>query len=69
LTGTVPNRAPGLIFINQIREKNRSDVRQSGNHYRRPCLEVLILGARDIRRIAAIKEGDVMIGSRTKSKW
>ena len=48
--------------------EDRRHVRQSGNHHRRPGSEVLLLVRIDIRRIAAIKDGDVVIGYRTRVK-
>ena len=41
LTGVVSKSKTTLIFINQLREKNRRDVRQSRNHDRRSRAEVL----------------------------
>jgi hypothetical protein len=34
-----------VIFINQLRQKNRGFLRQSGNDDRRQCPEILRLGA------------------------
>jgi len=57
-----------LIFINQIREKIGVMVRQSGNHHRGARAEILRHRAAGHRRIAAIKDGDAVIGNRTKVK-
>ena len=43
LTGIISKSKTIVIFINQLREKGRRDVRQSGNHHRRPCAEILLL--------------------------
>ena len=69
LTGIVSKSNTCLIFINQIREKIGVMFGNPGNHHRGPGAEVLRQSIRaDIRRIAAIKEGDVVIGNRTKVK-
>src|SRR3979411_3244239 len=68
LTGTVSKSRTCLIFINQIREKigvmfGNPETTTGGK-----ALKFYSSVRIDIRRIAAIKEGDVMIGSRTKVK-
>ena len=68
LTGTVSKSRTCLIFINQIREKigvmfGNPETTTGGR-----ALKFYSSVRVDIRRIAAIKEGDVMIGSRTKVK-
>src|SRR3979411_2358668 len=68
LTGTVSKSRTCLIFINQIREKigvmfGNPETTTGGR-----ALKFYSAVRVDIRRIAAIKEGDVMIGSRTKVK-
>jgi recombination protein RecA len=68
LTGTVSKSHTCLIFINQIREKigvmfGNPETTTGGR-----ALKFYSSVRVDIRRIAAIKEGDVMIGSRTKVK-
>ena len=68
LTGTVSKSRTALIFINQIREKigvmfGNPETTTGGR-----ALKFYSSMRIDIRRIAAIKEGDVMIGSRTKVK-
>lgn len=42
LTGIISKTNCSVIFINQVRE-DRRHVWQSGDHYRRPCTEVLCL--------------------------
>jgi recombination protein RecA len=68
LTGTVSKSRTCLIFINQIREKIGvmfgNPETTTGGRALKFYLSVRI----DIRRIAAIKEGDVVTGSRTKIK-
>src|SRR6476619_7625369 len=68
LTGTVSKSRTCLIFINQIREKigvmfGNPETTTGGR-----ALKFYSSVRVDIRRIAAIKEGDMMIGSRTKVK-
>jgi recombination protein RecA len=68
LTGTVSKSRTCLIFINQIREKigvmfGNPETTTGGR-----ALKFYSSVRIDIRRIAAIKEGDVVIGSRTKVK-
>jgi recombination protein RecA len=68
LTGTVSKSNTCLIFINQIREKIGvmfgSPETTSGGR----ALKFYSSVRADIRRIAAIKEGDVVVGNRTKVK-
>src|SRR5881227_3528449 len=68
LTGTVSKSRTCLIFINQIREKigvmfGNPETTTGGR-----ALKFYASVRVDIRRIAAIKEGDVMTGNRTKVK-
>src|ERR1700752_4267970 len=68
LTGTVSKSRTCLIFINQIREKigvmfGNPETTTGGR-----ALKFYASIRVDIRRIAAIKEGDVVTGSRTKVK-
>ena len=68
LTGTVSKSRTALIFINQIREKigvmfGNPETTTGGR-----ALKFYSSVRIDIRRIAAIKEGDVVVGSRTKVK-
>ncbi len=68
LTGTVSKSRTCLIFINQIREKigvmfGNPETTTGGR-----ALKFYSSMRIDIRRIAAIKEGDQVIGSRTKVK-
>ena len=68
LTGTVSKSRTCLIFINQIREKigvmfGNPETTTGGR-----ALKFYSSVRVDMRRIAAIKEGDVMTGSRTKVK-
>src|SRR3974390_2833035 len=68
LTGTVSKSRTSLIFINQIREKIGV---MFGNPETTPggrALKFYSSVRIDIRRIAAIKEGDVVTGNRTKVK-
>ncbi len=68
LTGTVSKSRTCLIFINQIREKigvmfGNPETTTGGR-----ALKFYSSVRVDIRRIAAVKEGDVVVGSRTKVK-
>src|SRR5437868_7091419 len=68
LTGTVSKSRTCLIFINQIREKigvmfGNPETTTGGR-----ALKFYSSVRIDIRRIAAIKDGDAVIGSRTKVK-
>ncbi len=68
LTGTISKSRTCLIFINQIREKigvmfGNPETTTGGR-----ALKFYSSVRIDIRRIAAIKEGDVVMGSRTKVK-
>jgi recombination protein RecA len=68
LTGTVSKSRTALIFINQIREKigvmfGNPETTTGGR-----ALKFYSSVRIDIRRIAAIKEGDAVTGNRTKVK-
>jgi len=68
LTGTVAKSRTCLIFINQIREKigvmfGNPETTTGGR-----ALKFYSSVRVDIRRIAAVKEGDAVVGSRTKVK-
>jgi recombination protein RecA len=68
LTGTVSKSRTCLIFINQIREKigvmfGNPETTTGGR-----ALKFYSSVRIDIRRIAAIKDGDAVVGSRTKVK-
>src|SRR5215467_9869770 len=68
LTGTVSKSRTCLIFINQIREKigvmfGNPETTTGGR-----ALKFYSSVRVDIRRIAAIKDGDTVVGSRTKVK-
>src|ERR1700731_4349695 len=68
LTGSVSKSNTCLIFINQIREKigvmfGNPETTTGGR-----ALKFYSSVRVDIRRIAAVKEGDVVVGSRTKVK-
>ncbi len=68
LTGTVSKSRTCLIFINQIREKigvmfGNPETTTGGR-----ALKFYSSVRVDIRRIGAVKEGDVVVGSRTKTK-
>jgi recombination protein RecA len=68
LTGTVSKSNTCLIFINQIREKigvmfGNPETTTGGR-----ALKFYASVRLDIRRIAAIKDGDAVVGNRTKIK-
>ena len=68
LTGIVSKSRTCLIFINQIREKigvmfGNPETTTGGR-----ALKFYSSVRIDIRRIAAIKEGDLVVGSRTRVK-
>jgi recombination protein RecA len=68
LTGAVSKTRTCLIFINQIREKigvmfGNPETTTGGK-----ALKFYSSMRIDIRRIGAVKEGDVVVGSRTKVK-
>ena len=68
LTGAVSKSRTALIFINQIREKigvmfGNPETTTGGR-----ALKFYSSVRIDIRRIAAVKEGDQVVGSRTKVK-
>ena len=68
LTGTVSKSRTSLIFINQIRDKigvmfGNPETTTGGR-----ALKFYSSVRIDIRRIGAVKEGDVIVGSRTKVK-
>jgi recombination protein RecA len=68
LTGTVAKSRTCLIFINQIREKigvmfGNPETTTGGR-----ALKFYSSVRIDIRRIGAVKEGEVVVGSRTKVK-
>jgi recombination protein RecA len=68
LTGTVSKSRTCLIFINQIREKigvmfGNPETTTGGK-----ALKFYSSMRIDIRRIGAVKEGDIVVGSRTKVK-
>src|SRR3984957_3969159 len=68
LTGTVPKSRTSLIFINQIREKVGVMFGNPETSTGGKALKFYASVRVDIRRIAAVKEGDVVVGSRTKIK-
>lgn len=68
LTGTVSKSNTAVVFINQVREKvgvmyGNPEVTPGGR-----ALKFYTSLRLDIRRIAAIKEGETSIGNRTKVK-
>jgi len=68
LTGTVSKSNTSVVFINQIREKIGV---MYGNPETTPggrALKFYTSIRLDIRRIAALKEGDAMVGNRTRVK-
>ncbi len=68
LTGTVSKSRTSLIFINQIREKIGDMFGNPETTTGGRALKFYSSVRIDIRRIAAVKEGDVVTGSRTKVK-
>src|SRR6202522_442331 len=68
LTGTVAKSRTSLIFINQIREKIGVMFGNPETTTGSRALKFYSSVRIDIRRIAAIKEGDVVTGSRTRVK-
>jgi recombination protein RecA len=68
LTSVVAKSKTCLIFINQLREKIGVMFGNPETTTGRPRAEVLRLHPLDIRRIASLKEGDEVIGNRTKVK-
>ena len=68
LTGTVSKSNTAVVFVNQIREKvgvmyGNPEVTPGGR-----ALKFYTSLRLDIRRIASIKEGDAVIGNRTRVK-
>src|SRR5947207_3635749 len=68
LTGIVSKSKTCLIFINQIREKigvmfGNPETTTGGR-----ALKFYSSTRLDVRRIASIKDGDVVVGNRTKVK-
>lgn len=68
LTGTVSKSRTSLIFINQVREKigvmfGNPETTTGGR-----ALKFYSSVRIDIRRVGAVKEGDVVVGNRTKVK-
>src|SRR6202522_4238422 len=68
LTGIASKSGTTIIFINQIREKigvmfGNPETTTGGR-----ALKFFASVRIDIRRIAAVKEGDVVVGSRTRAK-
>ena len=68
LTGTVSKSNTSVVFVNQVREKigvmyGNPEVTPGGR-----ALKFYTSLRLDIRRIAAIKEGDAVIGNRTRVK-
>ncbi|HEY2039020.1 MAG TPA: recombinase RecA [Edaphobacter sp.] len=68
LTGTVAKSRTCLIFINQIRDKIGVMFGNPETTTRGRALKFYSSVRIDIRRIGAVKEGDVVTGSRTKVK-
>jgi len=68
LTGTVSKSRTALIFINQIREKIGVMLGNPETTTGGRALKFYSSVRIDIRRIAAVKEGDTVVGSRTKVK-
>jgi recombination protein RecA len=61
LTGAVSKSKTCLIFINQLREKDRRHVRQPGNDDRRPRAQVL--------RVLCASISGASPASRTATRW
>ena len=57
-----------VIFINQIRDEDRRHVRQPGNHHRRQGAEILRVRPARHPPHRTIKDGDEVIGNRTRVK-
>src|ERR1041385_5633067 len=68
LTGIVSKSRTCLIFINQIREKIRVMFGNPETTTGGRALKFYSSVRVDIRRIGAIKDGDVVVGNRTKIK-
>src|ERR1700748_2399755 len=68
LTGTVSKSRTSLIFINQIREKTGVMFGNPETTTGGRALKFYSSVRIDIRRIAAVKDGDAVVGSRTKVK-
>ena len=68
LTGSVSKSRTCLVFINQIREKIGVMVGNPETTTGGRALKFYASIRLDIRRIAAIKDGDVVVGNRTKVK-
>src|SRR5216110_764338 len=68
LTGIVSKSRTCLIFINQIREKIGVMFRNPETTTGGRALKFYASVRVDIRRIAAIKDGDVVVGGRTRVK-
>src|ERR1700735_4874334 len=68
LTGTVSKSRTCLIFINQIRDKIGVMFGNPETTTGGLALKFYSSMRIDIRRIGAVKEGDVVVGSRTKVK-
>jgi recombination protein RecA len=48
LTSNIYKSRTSIIFINQLRQKNRSDVGKSRNNSRRACSQILLFGKASI---------------------
>src|SRR6202046_814553 len=68
LTGIVSKSKTCLIFINQIREKIAVMFGNPETTWGARALKFYSSVRADIRRIAAIKEGDIVVGNRAKVK-
>jgi len=68
LTGIVSKSKTCLIFINQIREKSASCSGNPETTTGGRALKFYASVRVDVRRIASIKDGDEIVGSRTKAK-
>src|SRR5438270_3962655 len=68
LTGIVSKSKTCLIFINQLREKIGVMFGNPETTTRGRALKFYASVRMDIRRIASIKDGDVVVGNRTKIK-
>ena len=68
LTGTLSKSNPTAIFINQIRMKSAVPFRNPETTTGGNALKFYASVRLDVRRIAAIKDGDEVTGNRTRVK-
>ena len=68
LTGVVSRTGTIVIFINQIRHEDRRGLRQPRDHHGGNALKFYASVRLDMRRIGQVKDGDEVVGSRTRVK-